>query len=561
MPQGYEDTVIIASQKSKFSNEDLFINGLADATKDNHGVNLFEELLKRRRGVAPDGSSPMSKYDFVKYVALKKDVLSTFDNYFDLQQQDASALADELEFHHVLQLIVFDYFGTAKAGGGKRYTECIAKATIFVPLVTGMRDDVLQGRVDIGFGNHSWSTRLIVNVQKDGKKGIYHAYRPKSDFLIGFDGLPVYLTEVQSQPSGGDQYRMFAQGAAIVRFANKNIKMFQEKKNFYLMAVYIWWTGMAERYILYQEEGDHWTVHRVLRSFDLSTLIGRVEFSQELYNFRSFIKSQDWRQEIITIAQFRRTINNFADGIPSFCSRSRDPGGEEGEEEGHDGNQTKRLKTGPSDSYAAEQLESNGYIVDPIVPEDKGNARQFTKVFTVYQESDILRTTPLIAKRVAKSSNELAILTYLCANASPSPHIITAIDSFTAKAESYLILPKHHRIDSISPEPLRGDIVQPCRSLLDGVAYLHKNRIAHLDLKPDNLVYNNAGQLKIIDFGLAVRVEGEDTEVQGYCGTQGWTAPEVGEIGGPRRRYSAIKADRTTIIGELKRTAIGASLE
>jgi serine/threonine protein kinase len=39
--------------------------------------------------------------------------------------------------------------------------------------------------------------------------------------------------------------------------------------------------------------------------------------------------------------------------------------------------------------------------------------------------------------------------------------------------------------------------------LLSAVEYMHKNWIVHRDIKPSNLLYNNRGQLKIADFGLA----------------------------------------------------------
>ncbi|KAG9829336.1 Pkinase-domain-containing protein, partial [Aureobasidium melanogenum] len=39
--------------------------------------------------------------------------------------------------------------------------------------------------------------------------------------------------------------------------------------------------------------------------------------------------------------------------------------------------------------------------------------------------------------------------------------------------------------------------------LLRGIAFCHDNRVLHRDLKPQNLLINNKGQLKLADFGLA----------------------------------------------------------
>lgn len=39
--------------------------------------------------------------------------------------------------------------------------------------------------------------------------------------------------------------------------------------------------------------------------------------------------------------------------------------------------------------------------------------------------------------------------------------------------------------------------------LVSGMAHLHAHGVAHLDLKPDNLLMGEDGQIKISDFGLS----------------------------------------------------------
>jgi len=43
--------------------------------------------------------------------------------------------------------------------------------------------------------------------------------------------------------------------------------------------------------------------------------------------------------------------------------------------------------------------------------------------------------------------------------------------------------------------------------MLDGILYLHKNRVIHRDLKLGNLFLNQNLELKLGDFGLATRLD------------------------------------------------------
>mgnify|MGYP002621472898 CR=1 FL=1 len=63
------------------------------------------------------------------------------------------------------------------------------------------------------------------------------------------------------------------------------------------------------------------------------------------------------------------------------------------------------------------------------------------------------------------------------------------------------------------------------RQFIEGLEYLHQNGIAHLDIKPENLLIDKYGHIKITDFGFAKRIEGNRTFT--LCGTPEYLAPEI----------------------------------
>lgn len=64
------------------------------------------------------------------------------------------------------------------------------------------------------------------------------------------------------------------------------------------------------------------------------------------------------------------------------------------------------------------------------------------------------------------------------------------------------------------------------RGLVAGVMYLHNRRIIHGDIKPENLLISASGVVKICDFSVSQRFQGNNDELRRSPGTPVYTAPE-----------------------------------
>nr|XP_028606866.1 serine/threonine-protein kinase 17A isoform X3 [Podarcis muralis] len=67
------------------------------------------------------------------------------------------------------------------------------------------------------------------------------------------------------------------------------------------------------------------------------------------------------------------------------------------------------------------------------------------------------------------------------------------------------------------------------RQILEGVSFLHRNNVVHLDLKPQNILLTSEsplGDVRIVDFGLS-RVMKNSEELREIMGTPEYVAPEI----------------------------------
>lgn len=63
--------------------------------------------------------------------------------------------------------------------------------------------------------------------------------------------------------------------------------------------------------------------------------------------------------------------------------------------------------------------------------------------------------------------------------------------------------------------------------MFQGIVQLHENRTVHRDIRGRNVLLTKDGHVKLIDFGLSVRLNMSTDKLNACVGSPGWLAPEV----------------------------------
>ena len=159
-------------------------------------------------------------------------------------------------------------------------------------------------------------------------------------------------------------------------------------------------------------------------------------------------------------------------------------------------------------------------------------------------------THELVAVKVYPLKNYTDLLCFenearLLAQCRKIPQIIQARACFVHKQHGFLVMPLFAQdlLTKIMDENGLGErnTMNLFKQICEGVQQCHEKNIAHLDLKPDNILYsNNDEKVYICDFGNSYQFENENDEVNiGRRGTVLYSAPEVKN----KPTYNPVKAD------------------
>ncbi|KAF5366366.1 hypothetical protein D9757_011452 [Collybiopsis confluens] len=408
-------------------------------------------------------------------------------------------------------------------------------------------------------------TKLVVeklDEREDWRR--FAAYRPKSDIGIWCCNAswPGGLVELQSGDETTphielleDHIRLLLQGGCLLRMMNIAKERMTPGTNTLtavLPLIYVtkdW--ARAFIYLLYQSKDQIFYYDRVYHLN--TTLQERIWFTRDLYNLCDHIEADKPSEAL------QMQINGLDVEIHGIST----PGSRLDTKEDK---KRKRDATQPAPGNSKRkrnQQETKGEKVDSVHEWIIQEGRRFGYQFEV-KSSRLLagkgsEGNKVVAKRVRSDSEELEIhlkLQDLASKGStdfflPILHLFDG-PPYNGTRVAYLVFSCWIPLPQIRRFALEGaEIISLCSSLALGIQFLHTNLIAHLDIKPDNLVFQRNGlgkfELRIIDFSVSALLNTSEDRLDSCQGTTGFMAPEVSRCEGlppsPKLLYSPFKAD------------------
>ena len=142
-----------------------------------------------------------------------------------------------------------------------------------------------------------------------------------------------------------------------------------------------------------------------------------------------------------------------------------------------------------------------------------------------------------VSARVAREVEAAASLTH--------PGIVALYDFFTDGRRAYLVweLVRGSSLAELAGSLDDGEATEAAAQVLEALAYAHSQGVVHRDIKPQNLMVDENGYVKVMDFGIARLMDAETLTSEGdMLGTVAYMSPEQAagrRAGPPSDVYSA----------------------
>uniref|UniRef100_A0A087Y6J8 Myosin, light chain kinase 5 n=1 Tax=Poecilia formosa TaxID=48698 RepID=A0A087Y6J8_POEFO len=184
--------------------------------------------------------------------------------------------------------------------------------------------------------------------------------------------------------------------------------------------------------------------------------------------------------------------------------------------------------------YSCVTIDSSHKVTDHYNLHEKLGTGKFGLVFKLtHKETGHVCAGKFYKGRRAKereaARKEIELMNHL-----HHPKLVQCLGAYDHKPEMVMVMEfiaggeLFDRIVDDSFEYTEPGSVRCIQQILEGIAFMHQQKIVHLDLKPENIVcVDTTGTcIKIVDFGLACKLDG-NTALKVMHGTAEFVAPEV----------------------------------
>ncbi|XP_073708043.1 myosin light chain kinase, smooth muscle [Garra rufa] len=166
--------------------------------------------------------------------------------------------------------------------------------------------------------------------------------------------------------------------------------------------------------------------------------------------------------------------------------------------------------------------------------EDRLGTGKFGQVFKLVEKASKKVWAGKFIKAFSQKEKENVRQEIGIMNSLHHPKLVQCVDAFEGKSDMVMVMEMisggelFERIVDEDFELTEREVIKYMLQIIDGVQFIHKQGIVHLDLKPENIMcINKTGStIKLIDFGLARRLE-DSGSLKVLFGTPEFVAPEV----------------------------------
>ncbi|KAG9271439.1 myosin light chain kinase, smooth muscle isoform X2 [Astyanax mexicanus] len=245
------------------------------------------------------------------------------------------------------------------------------------------------------------------------------------------------------------------------------------------------------------------------------------------YNIQNLLPDRQYKFRV-------RAVNIYGVGEPSAESVEVEVGLEDEDGNKEDENEPSDDESEKPPEYRDVTIKTDVKVKDLYDVEDRLGSGKFGTVFKLIEKATKKVWAGKFIKAYSAKEKDNVRQEIGIMNDLHHPKLVQCVDAFEGKTDIVMVLEMisggelFERIIDEDFELTEREVIKYMLQIVDGVSFIHKKGIVHLDLKPENIMCVNktGSKIKLIDFGLARRLENAGS-LKVLFGTPEFVAPEV----------------------------------